>query len=231
MEQSVSPYRKKTEEKTNKYLAKFIRQICICGILVAVFLGVSSIPAVKESLLWEKINAISKYDVKIDDVLNTVSEVINYIEDKSESSTEETVDQMKQDVEEVRKITNFVRPVPGVATLRFGKHMVNGSEENHTGVDLAAAEGTPVKAAIAGTVIEVKELTTSFGKFVRVKNGDILTTYAHCSSIEVEEGEDVVQGEVIAYSGSTGNVTGPHLHFEVSYCGRFIDPGFLLSQE
>ena len=230
MEQSVSPYRKKTDEKPNKYLTKVIRQFCVCGVLVAVFFTVSNIPTVRESAIWEKINALSKYDIKVDDVLNTVSEVIDYIEYKSEK-TEEDFDQMKADVEKIREVTTFIRPVPGKATLRFGKRIVDGKEELHTGVDLEATIGTPVKAAISGKVVEVKELTTSFGKFVRIKNGDILTTYAHCSSIEVEEGDEVSQGEVIAYSGNTGNVTGPHLHFEVSYCERKVDPGFLLSQE
>ena len=72
--------------------------------------------------------------------------------------------------------------------------------------------------------MEVQYGNKSFGNFVRVKNADIITTYAHCSQLKVKEGDKVKQGDIIALSGNTGKSSGPHLHFEVSKAGRLVDP-------
>ena len=55
-----------------------------------------------------------------------------------------------------------------------------------------------------------------------------MTVYAHCSKLSVKKGQQVKQGDIIAYSGDTGKVNGPHLHFEVLWQGRYVDPGFVL---
>ena len=75
----------------------------------------------------------------------------------------------------------------------------------------------------------MENLEDSFGTYVKIQNENIITTYAHCSTIEVKEGDLVEQGAIIAYSGNTGKSTGPHLHFEISIDNRFVDPGFLLT--
>jgi len=133
---------------------------------------------------------------------------------------------MQQDVQSVLSKTTVLRPVAGLATQRFER---KDGGIVHSGVDLAADIGTPVKAAIGGKVIKVESLEDSFGTYVKIQNENIITTYAHCSTIEVKEGDIVEQGAIIAYSGNTGKSTGPHLHFEISIDGRFVDPGFLLT--
>ena len=101
-----------------------------------------------------------------------------------------------------------------------------GYPEFHTGADFGAVTGTPVKASAAGTVVEAGWHTTGGGGLrVVIDHGDGLqTTYNHLNSIDVGVGQAVEAGDVIAGVGSTGNSTGPHLHYEVLRHGEYTDP-------
>ena len=117
-------------------------------------------------------------------------------------------------------------PVSGLVTSRFGwrSHPVSGQDDFHTGVDIAAAQGTPVLAALPG-VVEQTGYSESYGNFVVLRHSDNLrTTYNHCSEILAQEGEQLARGDRIALVGSTGISTGPHLHFEVEVKGLKADP-------
>ena len=117
-------------------------------------------------------------------------------------------------------------PVSGLVTSRFGwrGHPVSGQEDFHTGVDIAAAQGTPILAALPG-VVEQTGYSESYGNFVVLRLSDNLrTTYNHCSEILAKEGEQLARGDRIALVGSTGISTGPHLHFEVEVKGLKADP-------
>ena len=98
----------------------------------------------------------------------------------------------------------------------------------HAGIDLAAPANTPVRAAAAGTVVEAGWISSGYGISVVVDHGNgYLTHYAHLNSNSVGVGTRVAAGEVIGQEGSTGDSSGPHLHFEV-HQGSFwnqIDPG------
>ena len=240
MEQINSPYRNKTEEKTVRLpqiIRKTLKQIIGCTILFVIVFVASKTEFVQQTSMWRKMMNIAKDDITFEEVYLTFNEAVSYIKLKvkefNDDENQKIItdnEQMQLDVEEIKKVTKILRPVSGKATSRFGKRKeADGTEKLHTGVDLEADVGTPVKASISGVVFEVKELENSFGKFVRIKNGDIITTYAHCSEIEVNEGDKVSQGEVIAYAGDTGNATGPHLHFEITKDGRYVDPRFLLN--
>ena len=98
---------------------------------------------------------------------------------------------------------------------------------NHKGRDYAAASGTPIFAAAAGTVTTVS-YNSARGNYVIINHGDIATLYQHCSSIGVSVGQSVSAGQNIATVGSTGASTGPHLHFEVHVGGRPVDPRLYL---
>ena len=95
----------------------------------------------------------------------------------------------------------------------------------HGGIDFPVRTGSNVYAAASGTVILVKYLNYSYGRYIIIDHGNGLSTlYAHNSSIEVSVGDKVSRGQVIAHSGSTGNSTGPHCHFEVRVNGSRVNP-------
>ncbi len=109
-------------------------------------------------------------------------------------------------------------------TSSYGGRTLNGKYDFHYGVDLRASVGTSVYASDGGKVIYAGTMGT-YGKLVKIQhdNGDV-TYYAHLNSISVKVGQRVYKGQVIAKSGATGNVTGPHLHFEIRINGKHKDP-------
>lgn len=126
---------------------------------------------------------------------------------------------------------DYTAPLSGEITSGFGwrEHPVNGRETFHYGVDLAAAEGTDILCFADGTVGIVAE-SVELGKYLTVhhENG-IITLYGHCSRIVALPGETVRRGAKIAESGSTGNATGPHLHFELQDGEEHLNPIYYLS--
>lgn len=120
----------------------------------------------------------------------------------------------------------IVTPVNGTYTSYFGYRVspITGNDSFHTGLDIAAAEGTKIKAAYPGKVRKVGEDSRS-GKYLYLTHEDgFETLYCHCSKIIAEEGAVIRQGETIALVGSTGWSTGPHLHFEIHKNGTRLDP-------
>jgi murein DD-endopeptidase MepM/ murein hydrolase activator NlpD len=120
--------------------------------------------------------------------------------------------------------SGFVWPVHGILTSTFGWRW----GRMHEGIDIAVGNGTPVVASASGTVI-VAGWMGGYGNLVVVDHGNgIATAYGHNTSIAVGVGQSVAQGQLIAYSGNTGNSTGPHVHFEVRVNGGAVDPlGYL----
>jgi len=106
-------------------------------------------------------------------------------------------------------------------------HGISGNDywSGHLGIDIAAATGAPVYAADSGVVVYAGSISGGYGLMVMIDHGNgFHTLYAHLSQIVVRCGSNVIQGQTIAYSGSTGNSTGPHLHFEIRYGGAFVNP-------
>lgn len=117
-------------------------------------------------------------------------------------------------------------PVYSVVTSPFGTRIspISGLSAVHRGVDLRAALGTEVYSWSDAVVQEVGE-TVETGLYVKLDHGDeIQTVYAHCSEILVETGQVVAGGECIALSGDTGQVTAAHLHFEILWQGKYLNP-------
>ncbi len=124
--------------------------------------------------------------------------------------------------------SGFMWPLPGYNTLSslYGgrTHPVTGRPNNHTGIDIPAPSGTPIKAAKSG-VVTTSTYNSSYGNYVVVSHSDGTSTlYAHMVRRGVSKGQTVSQGQTIGYVGTTGSSTGNHLHFEVRVNGSRRDP-------
>jgi len=117
-------------------------------------------------------------------------------------------------------------PVLGRIDSPFGGRTdpFSGEGAMHTGVDICAASGTPVKVTADGVVVRA-EWAGRYGRLVVVDHGNgVQTWYAHLSQFDVVAGQEVRRGDVIAFSGASGHVTGPHLHYEVRIGGTPVNP-------
>lgn len=128
---------------------------------------------------------------------------------------------------------NFRQPFQGdyPITLDYGEKFppLYTDESPHRGIDYGCPMQTSILASEEGTVTTIRNLTEGYGKYVIVTHADGYSTlYAHLSEIWVRYGEKVCKGQVVGLSGSTGNSTGPHLHFEVRKNGIQIDPKTVL---
>lgn len=129
-------------------------------------------------------------------------------------------------------VAGFAWPSLGPISSRFGMRYspIDGQLRLHGGIDLAVGTGTAVWATKSGTVMEAG-FSEVYGRYVVLQhNGGYRSLYAHNSALAVSVGETVSQGEIIAWSGSTGLSTGPHLHFEIHYLGAPVDPLLLLTE-
>ena len=118
---------------------------------------------------------------------------------------------------------SLIKPITGTITSRFGARSSIRSSA-HTGLDISSPTGTPIKAAAPGTVIWSGR-KGSYGYLVVISHSNgVQTYYGHCSALYVSAGQSVSQGQTIAAVGSTGNSTGPHLHFEIRVNGVAYNP-------
>lgn len=122
----------------------------------------------------------------------------------------------------------FIFPIEGYSaiTSRFGarKDPFTGDDDFHNGIDIAAAEGTPVYAAADGIVIRSEE-AGGYGLLIVIRHGSHTASwYAHNSELKVNAGDRVRQGDLIALIGQSGYATGPHCHFEIAIDGEKVNP-------
>ncbi|MGH6871303.1 MAG: peptidoglycan DD-metalloendopeptidase family protein [Rhizomicrobium sp.] len=121
----------------------------------------------------------------------------------------------------------FIWPLSGTIIEGFG--VMTGGERND-GINIAASEGTPIRAAQSGTISYAGNELRSYGNLILIKHGDgYITAYAHAERIAVAKGDHVEQGQVIGYAGSSGDVTRPQLHFEIRRDSKPVDPRALLA--
>jgi len=145
---------------------------------------------------------------------NKVSETIKEIEKQEEE---------KNAIADINGIKLATLPVTGTISSRYGVSS-RIRKSNHTGLDIAATTGTPIKVMADGVVTNAS-YSGSYGNLVKVDHGNgVETWYAHTSKMYVKKGQEVKAGDEIATVGSTGNSTGPHLHLEIRLNGEHINP-------
>ncbi len=148
--------------------------------------------------------------------------------DVKEETTKE-LSQLEQDIINVKNTTTFIKPIEGIISSKYGQRdtATGRVPKNHTGTDIAANLGTKIKSATDGEVVLASE-EGDYGKHLKIQIGEVSIIYAHCNNLYVKQGDKVTQGQEIAEVGSTGNSTGPHLHFEIRISERTVDPQSIL---
>ena len=170
-----------------------------------------------------------------ENVVEDTSQIQNIDEVQNNNQKEEQkietiqLSQEEQDIADIKETTTFIKPVEGTISSKFGQREPTTSTvpKNHTGVDIAASLGTKIKASTSGEVVLASE-EGDYGKHLKIQIGDVSIIYAHCNNLYVKQGDKITQGQEIAEVGSTGNSTGPHLHFEIRISERITDPEKIL---
>ena len=167
---------------------------------------------------------------EIDNNKENIQEAIGGAEEVEQQSNETIqLSQAEQDIVDIKSTTNFIKPIEGVISSKYGiRETATGKvPKNHTGTDIAANLGTKIKSATDGEVV-LASSEGDYGKHLKIQIGEVSIIYAHCNNLYVKQGDKIVQGQEIAEVGSTGNSTGPHLHFEIRVHERTVDPENIL---
>lgn len=160
-------------------------------------------------------------------VQNTNQEITEELNNQSVEINQ--LSQMEQDAKYIKNTINFIKPVNGKISSIYGLRNPTTSTvpKDHKGTDIATEIGTKIVSATDGTVV-VASTEGDYGNHLKIQINDVIIVYAHCNKLYVKQGDVVKQGQEIAEVGATGNVTGPHLHFEVRYQNRYINPQLIL---
>ena len=165
-------------------------------------------------------------DITITQIITENAEEINTHELEVAKNNVAEKTQTTDKSEEIANIDGIeiaTLPITGTISSRYGVSSRIRSS-THTGLDIAASTGTPIKVIADGTVTSA-QYTGSYGYLVKVEHGNgVESWYAHTSKMYVKAGDEVKAGDVIAAVGSTGNSTGPHLHLEIRINGQHVNP-------
>ena len=191
----------------------------------------------KDSNNIEKISIIEKYETEMKDLIQSEEAISKLYVEKPKpvvvakktttttkyASTGSVNTSLTTSSAKANLGISLIRPVSGIITSRFGAASAI-RRSSHTGLDLAPSSGTPIKAAASG-IVTFSGYKGSYGNLMVIthENG-VQTYYGHCSQLYLSAGATVSQGQTIAAVGSTGNSTGPHLHFEVRVNGTAYNP-------
>ena len=217
-----------------------IASVLSTGAIVHSQAPAGAVPAPVDSLLLSLIQAVGSTDEVEEpelslgalDFLSSVYEEADYYTtglcDESlrpkKPNTKVYVDGLPDEI-----IREFRRPVGGRITSPFG--LREGGNRMHKGVDLALNLGDSICAALSGTVARVGYEREGYGHFIIIDHPlGVQSRYAHLQQSLIKPGDRIIPGMVIAIGGSSGNSTGPHLHFEIRCCGTPMDPTPLLAR-
>lgn len=244
------------EKRNIKLFRKMIIQVVISLCIYLIIININNGNYVFSEDFINKTKEILSTDINFEEIFNVInlwitdssknnSEENNNLETKKEEKIEENVpqpdnsiggadevkelNQEEQDIENVKNTTTFIKPIEGIISSKYGIRDPSTPTvpKNHTGTDIAANLGTKIKSATEGEVVLVSS-EGDYGKHIKIQIGSVSIIYAHCNDIYVQEGDKIFQGQEIAEVGSTGNSTGPHLHFEIRIEERTVDPESIL---
>lgn len=234
-------YSKQNEDDKSKK-SFFILKLNICLGLAIFSVGAYEL----KDGFKEKLSSYLTLNTSVETMKETASDIKNFIiEGKSGfvfgtggdfEPDEETVEYVKEleensyyNIQKKAEAPNEEWELPvegGTLTDVFGsrKNPVTGKEENHKGIDIGVPLNTEASAMKSGVVLD-KGYSDSYGYWIKYRtydNYEIL--YGHLSSVKAEKNQKIKQGDVIAYTGNTGNSTGPHIHCEIKEGGKYLDP-------
>ena len=184
-----------------------------------------------DDLLYELEKKAEEFQVLLDESEVLQDELMQEIAQKEvelkEAKYEEHLAKLALQGENPPSDASWLMPTSGRLTSPFGMrvHPVLGIKRMHNGIDLAAAEGTPIYATRAGKVTTCSYQAGGAGNYVSINHLDGFSSiYMHMTHYVVSPGQSVSQGQLIGYVGNTGLSTGPHLHFGISYAGTYVNP-------
>ena len=235
------------EKKKNSTNSVMIVQLVVCIFaVVSVFLIGRLSPQTFE-FIRDEYNRIMSVDMDAKEIASSAKKVIERAEATDEGQTAEksterkNVNTVKSAADgEVMAVMSLFKsdeeitvPVHGEITSEYGNRTnpVSGEYLMHSGVDIAASQGTEIRAAYSGIVSEVGSNSVGGNHISLVHKDGSETLYCHCSKIIAEKGDVIRAGETIALVGSTGRSTGPHLHFEITVDGKTENPLLYLPNE
>lgn len=235
------------EKKKNSTNSVMIVQLVVCIFaVVSVFLIGRLSPQTFE-FIRDEYNRIMSVDMDAKEIASSAKKVIERAEATDEGQTAEksterkNVNTVKSAADgEVMAVMSLFKsdeeitvPVHGEITSEYGNRTnpVSGEYLMHSGVDIAASQGTEIRAAYSGIVSEVGSNSVGGNYISLVHKDGSETLYCHCSKVIAEKGDVIRAGETIALVGSTGRSTGPHLHFEITVDGKTENPLLYLPNE
>lgn len=238
-----------TEKKSSPTNTVMLVQLAVCILAVASIFLIGRLSPQTFDFIRNEYNRIMSVDMDAKDIASSAKKVIGRAEtadnekteDKEKTSEKKSVNTVKSaaDGEAMAVMSLFKSdeeitvPVHGEITSEYGNRTnpVSGEYLMHSGVDIAADQGTEIRAAYSGIVSEVGSNSVGGNYISLVHRDGSETLYCHCSKIIAEKGDVIRAGEAIALVGSTGRSTGPHLHFEITVDGKTEDPLLYLPHE
>ena len=202
----------KSRRKSDFYMAIFVLQSVICAAILLFCL-------ITKTFFGDFFNEVKVwYNKNLNDDTN-VSLVLGNTSEASGTGG-------PLEVGDIDLSGGFVIPVAGKLTSGYGYRIdpFTGDRSIHSGVDIAAAEGTAIKATLSGFVERAEKSDGDYGNYIIINHGGFKTLYAHCADLKASTGQRVLAGTTVATVGSTGRSTGPHLHFELRIGDVRIDP-------
>ena len=231
---SAAPKRKNKGYLEGTVKLVFIQSAVCLVLTLAAFCFSLLAPKAYNGFKSSYISATTGSDVKFADVKALLLKVYDFVF-ADNKNTEKTgsggADNSKNVSLNAYVLTSKITaPTKGTVTSLFGPriHPIFKTEGFHTGLDIAAGAGTNITAAFSGTVYECGT-SQAYGNYIIMRHSPSLYTfYGHCESLKAKEGMNIRKGEVIAFMGSTGYSTGPHLHFEIRIDGKSVNPAYAL---